>query len=192
MGAWQQKPIHLGDKMNILAKLTSYRTKIIVGLAVIAIVSAGAYSIDKIAYNRGLNEAAVEITAFKAKVKDLNSRLTLAQSKVTTEVVTEYLTDTVVRERIVYRNRDVIIDRVPEQYTLSQGWVDAHDASARGIEIEAEIAANSFASGYTDREALEQINANYAICQANLAQLTALQSWVTQIQETTNATNPSN
>jgi hypothetical protein len=167
--------------MDLLAKAAEFRTQLIiagVATAALAIAFGATYNI---AYNNGLNVSKVEIVAYEGKVEKLNAALKDAQSRATTRIQTQYLDRVVERERIVYRNRDVIVTQVPEQYILSQGWVDAHDASVRNTAIEPEIAANAFPSGYTDRDILEVITRNYGqVCLANADQLTALQSWVTE------------
>jgi len=169
----------------MLNSLAEHKLKIIGALAFAGVLIVAGISIDRIAYNRGLNVSAVEIASYESRVQNLNAQLRDATGKVTERIVTEYLTDVVERERIVYRNRDVIVTQVPEQYTLSQGWIDAHDQSALGNPIDPEIAANAFPSAYTDAVALQTINDNYAICQANLSQLTALQNWTREIREVT-------
>jgi hypothetical protein len=167
--------------MNLLAKAAEFRTQLIIGgiaLTAVAVAFAATYNI---AYNKGLNVSEVEIAEYQGKVEKLSNRLKEAQGRVTTRIQTQYLDRVVERERIVYRNRDVVVTQVPEQYILSQGWVDAHDASVRNTVLEPEVAANAFPSGYTDRDVLEVITRNYGqVCLANADQLTALQSWVTE------------
>jgi hypothetical protein len=169
--------------MQILKTLAGYKLQIIGTLAAAGVLIAAGIAVDRIAYNRGLNKSEVVISQFQTKVAKLNADLIIARNTVTERVVTEYLTNTIERERIVYRNRDVIITQVPEQFILSQGWVYAHDQSAKSEEIDPDIARNAFPSGTADVEALAVVSANYAICAANLAQLTALQQWTREIQE---------
>lgn len=164
----------------MLDKIASIKWWLIGGAALIAVASVGAFTIHNNAYNKGLAVSALEISQYETKVRDLGLQLTEAQGKVTTVIQTEYLDRVVERERIVYRNRDIIIDRVPEQYILSQGWVYAHDESARGNEIDPDFAANAFPSGVSDVEALNLVTGNYAVCAANSDQLAALQRWLTE------------
>lgn len=166
---------------NLLAKIAMYRTQLMVAGAALAVLAIAFGATYNIAYNKGLNVSEVKISEYEGKVQKLNADLLTAQATVTTKIQTEYLDRVVERERIVYRNREVIITQVPEQYILSQGWVDAHDATVRNEELEPEIAANAFPSGYTDREVLQVIARNYGeVCRANADQLTALQAWITE------------
>jgi hypothetical protein len=167
--------------MKLLETAVKFRTQLMVAGAALAVLAIAFGATYNIAYNKGLNVSQVQIAEYQGKVQKLNSDLKAAQGKVTTRIQTQYLDRVVERERIVYRNRDVIVTQVPEQYILSQGWVDAHDASARGKMLEPEIAANAFPSGYSDREILEIVTSNYGeVCRANADQLTALQTWVTE------------
>ena len=171
--------------MKILQTLAAYKVWIIGALAAVGVLIAAYIAVDRIAYNRGLQKSETVISAFQLKVEKLNAEVNAAQGKVTERIVTEYLTNTVERERIVYRNRDVIVTQVPEQFILSQGWVYAHDQSALGEAIDPDIARNAFPSSTADVEALTVVSANYARCEANLAQLTALQQWTREIREVT-------
>ena len=167
--------------MNLLETAVKFRTQLIMAGAAVAVLAVAFGATYNIAYNKGLNVSQVQIAEYEGKVQKLNADLKTAQSNVTTRIQTEYIDRVVERERIVYRNREVIVTQVPEQYILSQGWVDAHDATVRNEELEPEIAANAFPSGYTDREVLQVIARNYGqVCLANADQLTALQRWVTE------------
>jgi len=169
--------------MNLTNLVLGNKVKIIVTLAVVGVLIFTGIAIDKIAYNKGLNVSKVEIANYQARVQKLAADLTIAQSAVTTEIEYKYLTNVVERERIVYRNREIINTFVPEQYVLSQGWIDAHDDAARAREIDESLASNAFPSSYSDREALATVTYNYGVCQANLDQLTALQQWTREIRE---------
>ena len=167
--------------MNLLETAAKFRDQLIMAGAAVAVLAVAFGATYNIAYNKGLNVSKVEIAEYQGKVQKLNADLLTARNSVTTRIQTEYLDRVVERERIVYRNRDIIVTQVPEQYILSQGWVDAHDASVRNETLEPEIAANAFPSGYTDRDVLEVISRNYGqVCLANADQLTALQRWVTE------------
>ncbi len=171
-------------KEQMLSKIAQYKTKLIVAGAVLAALAIAVSSTYYVAYNKGLNVSKVEITQYEGQVQGLRAELTAAQGKVTTEIQTVYLDRVVERERIVYRNRDVIITQVPEQYILSRGWVYAHDQAALGRPIDSGIAANTEPSEVTDRSALNLVADNYGtVCRANTDQLTALQSWINQQRE---------
>jgi hypothetical protein len=176
--------------MNLLSKVAQYKTQLIVAGAVLAALAIAIGSTYYIAYNKGLNVSKVEIAQYQGKVEKLGRDLVTAQGKVNTVIQTQYLDRVVERERIVYRNRDVIVTQVPEQYILSQGWVYAHDQAALGRTIDPTIAANAMPSGVTDRSALNLVADNYGtVCRANTDQLTALQSWIRQQKEANEEVN---
>jgi hypothetical protein len=169
----------IGNKFKILGALAAVGVLISVGIA-----------IDRIAYNKGLNVSALEIAKYQTAILSLDGKLKEAQSKVNTRIEYKYLTDTVERTRIQYVNRDVIIDRVPEQYALSVGWVYAHNQAALGLEINPMLASDAAPSIITDRIAIEKISSNYiAVCQANEEKLTALQTWVRETKEAADEVN---
>lgn len=176
--------------MNLLTQAAKYKVQLIMAGAALAVLAIAFGATYNIAYNKGLNVSEVEITRYEGQVNDLRGQLTAAQGKVTTVIQTEYLDRVVERERIVYRNRDVIVNQVPEQYILSQGWVYAHDQSALGRPIEPEIAANAFPSGITDKEAVSLVADNYGnVCRANADQLTSLQNWIREQEKVNEEVN---
>lgn len=170
----------------MIAKLAQYKAQLIMAGAAIAVLAIAFGATYHIAYNKGLNVSKVEIQRYEGAVAILAKRLAEKQTTVTTRIQTEYLDRVVYRERIIYRNEGTIITQVPEQYTLSRGWVYAHDQSASNALIDPVLAADANPSHTTDKVALQLIADNYGnVCRANTDQLISLQSWVRQ-QEAAN------
>lgn len=164
---------------NFLIWAAKFKMQLIAGAAVLVALVIAVGAAHQIGYNKGLNVSEVEINRYKGAVAILAERLVKEQGKVTTKIQTEYLDRVVERQRIVYVNRDVIVDRVPEQFVLSQGWVYAHDQAALGREIDPDIAANAFPSDFSDRTVLQLVADNYGkVCLANADQLESLQTWI--------------
>jgi hypothetical protein len=72
---------------------------------------------------------------------------------------------------------------VPHQYDLSNGWISLHDRSARAQPIDPTAAADATSSGIGDNSALATVVNNYARCDLNAKQLTALQTWIENYNE---------
>lgn len=137
--------------------------------------------------NRGISLADAEIKSYEARVKELQNEVKEAQGKVSIKVEKEYIDRVVTRERIVYRNNDIIVEVVPETFELSRGWVHSYNQTVQGKPVDPEAAGDPTSSGVTDAAGLQTIAQNNAICLANTDKLIALQNWNRQQQEVTNA-----
>lgn len=153
----------------------------------VAIVGSTAY----FSYQRGLGVSALEIQKYQTESKKLQKKLAQAQTKVDVRVVTEYKDRIAYVDRVVYKTRDVIRDNVPEQFTLSRGWIYAYNQSVLGLEPDPEKAANKEPSTVSEMRALaDTIAPNNGICIANKVRLDSLQQWVRETNETRNNINP--
>lgn len=169
--------------------LASIKGWLIGGLALIAVLSVGTIVVYNKGYSNGEDTAKTALARYELQVKNLKDKIQLAQSKVTEKVLVEYKDRIVEHEKIVYVNRDVIKENVPEQHLLSQGWVYAHNQSALGRAIDPTLAADPTPAMVTDREALGTVDSNYAQCIANADRLDALQKWSREIEATSNPSN---
>ena len=131
-------------------------------------------------YMKGSASADIAIANFAADKNKQIAELEKNNSEISTKVVTEYVdrTNTIREKEYVYR--DVIKNNVPSQFTMSNGWVHTHDASASSSDADATRASDASSSGIEDTTALLAIIRNYAICQSNAVQLTELQRWVNE------------
>ena len=120
----------------------------------------------------------VEIAKYEGKIDKLNAEVAKKQVVTNTKVITRYLTKTNEIEKVVYRNRDVIHNVVPEKYYLTKGWLYAYNQSVLGLPIDSVLAANGEDSGIVDALGLEKINENNGKCLATREQTLGLQSWV--------------
>jgi len=173
--------------MSILTKLAGFKYQLIAGGVALALIAGLGFTISTVAYNKGLNVSKVEIQKYEGKVKDLNTKLVIEQGKITTKIVTQYVDRYIEREKVIYKNRDVIVSSVPEQFTFSKGWIYAHNQSALDKDIDPKLAANAESSGVTDRSGLSIISDNNGICNQNADQLEALQEWIRQNEKATNS-----
>lgn len=128
-------------------------------------------------YMKGSSHAETELANFRASAEKKISDLTAENLRISDNVVTEYVdrTNTVREKEVVYRN---IIQELPPQHDLSNGWVHLHDAAARLANPNMQLAQDASPSGVMDNSALAVVISNYAICKQNAEQLTALQQWV--------------
>lgn len=164
--------------------ISSIKWWLIGGLAVLAVLSVGTIVVYNKGYSNGENTGKAAIARYEAQVLKLRDEVKTAQSKITERVLTEYRDRIVEHEKIVYVNRDVIVNNVPEQHLLSNGWVYAHNQSALGRAIDPALAADPTPAMVTDREALGIVDNNYAQCIANADRLDALQKWNREIEAT--------
>jgi hypothetical protein len=176
-----------------LAKVGSFFASIkwwlIGGLGALAVLSVGTIIVYNKGYGNGEATGKAAIARYELQVRKLGDEVKLAQSKVTESVLVQYRDRIIEHEKIVYVNRDVIVNNVPEQHVLSKGWVYAHNQSALGRAIDPALAANTDPAMVTDRDALGTVDSNYAQCIANADRLDALQQWNREIEATSNPTN---
>lgn len=140
-------------------------------------------------YMKGSAVAETRIAEFAAKESKAALELEKESAKISTRVVTQYVDKVRVIKEKEYVYRDIIKDSVPSQYDLSSGWVYTHDISASAGDADPARASDETPSGIKDNKALETIAGNYAICQANAEQLTALQAWIRENKAKVEAKN---
>jgi hypothetical protein len=106
------------------------------------------------------------------------SELRIENASISGKVVTEFVdrTNTVRERETIYRDA---AGQLPPQHDLSNGWVHLHDAAARLVNPDMQMASDASPSGVMDNSALAVVMSNYAICKQNSIQLIALQTWIT-------------
>lgn len=134
-------------------------------------------------YTKGSAYAEAELARFGQKNAELAVELEKKNTEISTQVVTEYVdrVNTIREKEYVYR--DIAQTVVPNQCTMSNGWVYTHDASARADDADPARASDAAASGVEDNTALLTIISNHATYQAVAEQLRQLQRWVTENRE---------
>ena len=153
-------------------------------LAIVFIVAGAA----GYGYMKGSAHAEVELANYKASAEQQISALKTENTKISDNVVTEFVDRTnVIREKeVIYREA---AGKMQPQYDLSNGWIHLHDAAARLVNPDMQMASDSSPSGVMDNTALAVVMSNYAICKQNSEQLTSLQRWITDNQAAVNAVN---
>ena len=129
-------------------------------------------------YMKGSAYADAELARYGQKQAELVTELEKKNTEITTQVVTEYVDKVQVVKEKEYVYRDLAQNVVPSQFTLSNGWVYTHDASARANNADPARASDETASGVADATALVGIIGNYSRCQQNAEQLRQLQQWI--------------
>lgn len=129
-------------------------------------------------YMKGSAYADAELARYGQKQAELVAELEKKNTEITTQVVTEYVDKVQVVKEKEYVYRDLAQNVVPSQFTLSNGWVYTHDASARANNADPSRASDETASGVADTAALVGIIGNYSRCQQNAEQLRQLQQWI--------------
>ena len=107
-------------------------------------------------YMKGSAYADAELARFGQKNAELVADLEKKNTEITTQVVTEYVdrVQTIKEKEYVYR--DLAQNVVPSQFTMSNGWVYTHDASARADNADPARASDETSSGIADTACIEQ------------------------------------
>lgn len=128
-------------------------------------------------YMKGSAHAEVELANYKASAEEQISDLKTENARISDNVTVEYVdrTNTIVQKEIVYRDAAKTLE---PQHDLSNGWIYLHDAAAKLVNPDMQLASDASPSGIMDTSALAVVMSNYAICKQNAEQLTALQRWV--------------
>jgi hypothetical protein len=129
-------------------------------------------------YMKGSTYADAELARYGQKQAELVSELEKAKTEITIQTVTKYVDRLQVVKEKEYVYRDLAQNVVPNQFTLSNGWVHTHDASVRADNADPARASDATPSGITDTTALVGIVGNYSRCQQNAEQLRQLQQWI--------------
>ena len=160
-------------------KLIPFGAKIGILIAILAALGGMYY----VAYNKGLNVAAVEIAQYEGKVNKLQAEVNEKVGKVKVETVTRYLKGETVAGETVYRTRTVVEQSVPEQFTFSNGWIYTYNQSVKGEETNSTLASDATSSGVSDKQALVTIVANNAISHRNERRLDTLTGYLVQMEK---------
>ena len=134
-------------------------------------------------YMKGSAYADAELARYGQKQAELVAELERKNTEISTQVVTEYVDRVQVVKEKEYVYRDLAQNVVPSQCTMSNGWVHAHDASARADNADPTRASDETSSGIADTTALVGIIGNYSRCQQNAQQLASLQRWISENKE---------
>lgn len=85
------------------------------------------------------------------------------------------------RTRFIPEIHNVVTPALDAGFPLSVGWVRAHDAAARGVDLSGPADAagqpDDTASGVRPSDAIATIAGNYASCRADAARLAGWQKW---------------
>jgi hypothetical protein len=140
-------------------------------------------------YMKGSAHAEIELANYQAKAETQISELKTENTRISDNVVTEYVdrTNTIHDKEIVYRDR--LVDLGKGQNNLSNGWVELHDAAARLADPDAILASDKSPSGVMDNAALAVVLTNYRVAHENKQQLISLQKWITDNKAAIEAAN---
>ena len=122
------------------------------------------------------------------QIADLKEQNTQISNQVTTEFVDR--TNTIREKEVIYRDA---AGKMEPQYDLSNGWVYLHDAAAKLVNPDMQLAADKSPSGIMDTSALTVVIGNYSVCKQNAEQLASLQKWIKENKaaiDVANAKNP--
>ncbi len=167
--------------------LGTWKLKLIAGLLGLALLVGIFFAGHQIGYTKGEAISAVEIAQYEKDLQALNSKLATAQGKIDVRTITKYRDRVEYVDRVITKTRTVVEQSVPEQFTLSKGWVYAYNSSIRGTAPDPALASNPEPSTVSEMRALAgTIVPNNGICLTNSARLDALQNWVKESGEVRN------
>lgn len=153
-------------------------------LAIIFIVAGAA----GYGYMKGSAHAEIELANYRAESEKQISDLKTENAKISDNVVTEFVdkTNTIHEKEVVYRT---ITNNMPAQHDMSNGWVYLHDAAAKLVNPDMQLASDKSPSGVMDNSALAVVIGNYSICKQNSEQLVSLQKWINDNRSAIEAAN---
>lgn len=128
-------------------------------------------------YMKGSAHAEVELANYRAKAEKQISDLKTRNAQISNDVVTEFVdvTNTIREKEVIYRDA---AGGMQPQHDMSNGWVHLHDAAARLVNPDMQLASDASPSGVMDNSALAVVMTNYSYCKQNAEQLTSLQKWI--------------
>lgn len=161
-------------------KALGWGGKALVLAAILAILASCYY----VGLDRGKNISKVEIAKYEGKIKTLEAERNAAQAKIDVRYVTQYKDRIQYVDRVVTKTRTVVEQSVPEQFTLSKGWIYAYNQSVRGLDVDPAKASDATPSTVTEMRALaDTIVPNNGVFLSNKAQLESLQDWIRATNE---------
>lgn len=128
------------------------------------------------------------IDQYKKQVESLNKDLEKERQNIKEVVVTEYVETIKYLDKVRVEYQTQIVE-VPSKCTVSQGWVYLHDQAALGVVSDPSLSSNSEDSGVKDTDALGVVTENYVACHKNSQQLTALLSYIDQVEQVVEEAN---
>jgi hypothetical protein len=160
-----------------------------VKIMAIAFLLAGAVGFG---YMKGVAAGDRAMLEFKGNAERQISELKEQNTTISNEVTTEFVdrTNTIREKEVIYRD---VASKMEPQYDMTNGWIHLHDAAARLVNPDMQLASDKSPSGIMDTSALTVVMSNYAVCKQNAEQLTSLQKWIRDNQaavEAANAKNP--
>lgn len=152
--------------------------KFLLSASLLMAVAIGAFFYGR---GTGIDIAQSEISQYEKTASDLNAALATAGAKTDVQVVTKYVTVKAENDKIVYVNRDIVRDGVvPEQFTLSMGFIYTYNQTVLGLEADPALAADPTPSGVKDIEALDYMMKNVGTGKNSENLALRLQEWVAQ------------
>jgi len=140
-------------------------------------------------YMKGSAHAEIELANYQAKAQTQISELKTENTRISDNVVTEYVdrTNTIHDKEIIYRDKLVNLGTGTSE--VSTGWVELHDAAAKLADPDAVLASDKSPSGVMDNAALAVVLTNYRVAHENKQQLISLQKWITDNRAAIEAAN---
>jgi|GEM_PF-4990235 len=162
--------------MSVLTDLIPTPYRIMLGFFLFIGLTGGCILYGK---HLGDEESATVIASFQtSKVKE-DDELHQLQLKLVPQIVEQYANSVNQTNDVANTNSQIIVTNIPDHEFFSKGWVAAHDATVLGLPISAIAASDNTASTITANVALDVVANNYAICKNNSSELTGLQEYIT-------------
>jgi len=164
-------------------KLLSWKLKLGWIAAILLVIGVAGGSMYYVAYNKGLNKSELIVAQYEKRLSELREQVIAAQAQVDVKIRRDYTDRVQFVDRVVEKTTEVVVERVPEQFTLSKGWIYAYNQSIRGLELDPSLASDNTPSSVSEMRALAgTIAPNNGVCLANTAQLNSLQQWIRETE----------
>lgn len=152
-----------------------------------ALIVGGAFAFG---LRKGKEAGELEIQRVSNEAEQLAIALKKEQAMIREVVKVEYVDRVTKIKEKETRIIEAAAETVPGQYDLSNGWVHAHNAAASpSIDLDLNLAADGSSSFVKDNVALQTVVANYSVCLQNAQQLTSLQKYLIEVNNTIDKEN---
>lgn len=167
--------------MMWFAKLTGVH-KLLLGLGSILLLAVAFYGYGEYRYGKGhdagLLVAENQVLDYQNRLMGIQLQLSTLQQGSDKVIVEKYFTNTNTIREVAVANSGVIGENVKPRFTLTKGWIYAHNQAAAGKTIDPTPASDATEADVHDVTALLIVANNYSKCLANNEMLERLQEWI--------------
>ena len=183
----------LMNPLNLIPPQYKLLAYVVIGLLLVSVLFGSGYktghTFAKNHYTSIISKMEADAATLRAEQAELRVKLAAEVANIKERIVTKYVD----KVRVIKEKEYVYVEQanntVPDRVELSNGWVSLHDDAVAGRDADPTRNADATGSGVAANQALAVVAQNYAACNANAEQLTALQEYVREVQRVVQETN---